>query len=124
MAVACLEPMILPEETQLKILKILEKEPDISQRRMAEHLGVSLGKANYCLRALVERGLVKADNFKKHGNKLAYAYYLTPQGMDEKAKITVRFLKYKIAEYDALREEIERLRSEVELIEIGMKSGD
>lgn len=119
MAVACLIPMSLPEETQLKILQILEKEPDISQRRMAEDLGVSLGKVNYCLKALVEKGWVKVNDFKKHNNKLAYAYFLTPHGMEEKARITVRFLKRKMAEYDALKEEIERLREEVKLNKTG-----
>ena len=124
MAVACLKPMTLPEETQLKLLQILEKEPDISQRRMAEILGVSLGKTHYCLKALVGKGLVKANNFKKHNNKLAYTYYLTPHGIDEKARITLRFLKYKIAEYEVLKEEIERLRGEVELIELREESGE
>lgn len=76
--------------------------------------GVSLGKANYCLRALVQKGLVKMDNFRRNDNKLAYSYLLTPSGIEAKARLTVSFLKYKVAEYEAIRNEIEELRRDAE----------
>ncbi len=101
------------QEIHLKLLRYLEKQPQVSQRELAEHLGVSLGKANYCLKALLQRGLVKARNFKNSANKRAYLYLLTPEGIEAKARISVRFLQYKIDEYEALRAEIEQLRIEV-----------
>ena len=102
----------MPEDTQYKVLKILENNPQVSQRELANELGVSLGKANYCLKALIEKGLVKANNFKNSANKLAYFYVLTPRGIEAKAKISVRFLQRKMKEYEALGEEIERLKIE------------
>lgn len=104
---------MLDDETHYKILKLLQEDPHISQRALAEVLGVSLGKTNYCLKALIRRGLVKARNFRNSNNKAAYAYFLTPMGMEEKAKVTARFLKRKMAEYEMLREEIKNLRREV-----------
>jgi EPS-associated MarR family transcriptional regulator len=103
----------MPEETHYKVLKILEQNPQVSQRELANELGVSLGKANYCLNALIEKGLVKANNFKNSANKRAYIYVLTPRGIDAKAKISVRFLQRKLDEYEALRAEIEELQSEL-----------
>ncbi|MFZ5592662.1 MAG: MarR family EPS-associated transcriptional regulator [Pseudomonadota bacterium] len=111
------------DETHYKILRLLQNDPHISQRALAETLGVSLGKTNYCLKALVNRGLIKARNFRNSRNKAAYAYFLTPKGMEEKAKVTVRFLKFKMAEYESLREEIELLRQEVALAESGTVPG-
>ncbi len=93
-------------------MKAIESNPQATQRELAEALGVSLGKANYCLRALVDRGWVKVRNFRANPNKLAYAYLLTPAGLDGKARLTVRFLKRKLDEYDLLRAEIEQLRRE------------
>ncbi len=107
-----MRPM-LDDETHYKILKLLQEDPHISQRALADVLGVSLGKTNYCLKALIGRGLVKARNFRNSNNKAAYAYFLTPMGMEEKAKVTARFLKRKMAEYETLREEIKSLRREV-----------
>lgn len=104
---------MLDDETHYKILKLLQEDPHISQRALAEVLGVSLGKTNYCLKALIRRGLVKARNFRNSNNKAAYAYFLTPMGMEEKAKVTARFLKRKMTEYEMLREEIKSLRREV-----------
>ena len=101
------------QETHLKVLRHLEENPNVTQRELAEALGISLGKANYCLKALIEKGLVKAKNFKNSANKRAYIYVLTPRGIDAKAKIAVRFLQRKLEEYEALRVEIEELRSEV-----------
>ncbi len=103
----------IDKEIHLKLLRLLAENPQVSQRELAEHLGVSLGKANYCLQALVERGLVKARNFKNNANKRAYLYLLTPKGVREKAQISVRFLQRKIEEHEALRAEIEELRHEL-----------
>jgi EPS-associated MarR family transcriptional regulator len=77
-------------------------------------MGVSLGKTNYCLKALMQKGLVKMDNFRRADSKLAYSYLLTPSGIEEKARLTVSFLKYKVAEYEAIRNEIEELRREAD----------
>ena len=101
------------EETHLSLLRYLEEHPQVSQRELAEHLGVSLGKTNYCLRALVEKGLVKARNFKNNRNKRAYLYILTPKGLDVKARITARFLKRKVSEYERLKAEIATLEAEL-----------
>ena len=102
----------MPEYTHYKVLKILEQNPQVSQRELAKELGVSLGKANYCLKALIEKGLVKANNFKNSSNKLAYIYVLTPSGIEAKAKISVQFLQRKMEEYEALGTEIEQLKRE------------
>jgi EPS-associated MarR family transcriptional regulator len=101
------------EDTHYKVLKLIEAQPDISQRDLAEQLGISLGKTNYCLKALIEKGWVKANNFKNSNNKLAYFYVLTPKGIEQKAVITHQFLKRKIQEYETLKQEIEQLKSEL-----------
>lgn len=100
------------EDTHYRVLKILEQNPHISQRELAGEMGVSLGKANYCLKGLIEKGLVKANNFKNSSNKLAYFYVLTPRGIEAKAKISVLFLQRKMEEYEALEAEIEQLKRE------------
>ena len=105
---------LLELETRVAVLRALQDNPKLSQRQLAELIGVSLGKTNYCLRALIEKGYVKADNFSNNPKKLGYMYQLTPQGIAEKAKITARFLKRKLAEHEALTQEIEQLRAEVE----------
>jgi EPS-associated MarR family transcriptional regulator len=102
------------DDTSYGLLKTLEDNPDLSQRDMAKRLGVSLGKVNFCLNALVAKGLLKVNNFRNSENKLAYAYLLTPHGVEEKARMTVRFLKYKMQEYEQLRAEIEALKREAE----------
>ena len=103
---------MLSDEYRYKILKRLEANPEISQRELAGELGISLGRVNYCIQALVEKGLVKANNFRNSKNKKGYAYLLTPRGIEDKAKITVEFLKIKIAEHEALTKEIKSLREE------------
>ena len=103
----------MTEDTHYHVFKILETNPGISQRELAGELGVSLGKANYCIRAMIDKGLVKANNFKNSANKRAYFYVLTPKGIETKAKISVRFLARKMAEYEALRVEIEELKARV-----------
>ena len=100
----------LQEDTHFRVLSLLEQNPDMSQRDLAKALGVSLGGINYSLKALIQRGMVKAQNFKKSETKLAYAYVLTPQGIAEKTKLTARFLKRKMEEYDALKAEIDSLQ--------------
>ncbi len=102
------------QEIHLKILSQLEKDPQITQRALANALGVSLGKANYCMKALIKKGMVKAENFKNSDNKRAYLYVLTPKGIEAKAHISMRFLQRKIEEYETLRMEIEQLKSELE----------
>ena len=106
---------MLTDEYRYKILKLVENNPEISQRQLATALGISLGKTNFCLKALIEVGSIKAKNFKNSKNKLAYMYLLTPTGVEEKAKITVSFLKTKMQEYEALQNEIGRLQKEVQL---------
>jgi len=102
------------EEIHYKLLRLLQQNPGISQREAAQELGVSLGKVNYCLRALVRKGWVKARNFKNSQNKAGYLYLLTPRGLEEKASLTVRFLGVKMREFEALRSEIEQMRRESE----------
>lgn len=102
----------MQDEITYKILKSIEKNPSQSQRELSQSLGVSLGKVNYCLRALVDKGLVKANNFRKNPNKAGYLYLLTPKGVDEKATVTVRFLKRKMDEYERLKQEIADLQEE------------
>lgn len=104
--------MQITEETRYHLLKLLETNPSISQREISEVLGLSLGKVNYCLQALMEKGWVKARNFKNSKNKMAYVYLLTPSGLEEKARVTYQFLRQKLEEINALRLEIESLRDE------------
>ena len=103
----------MSDEIHYRILRLLDARPDISQRQLASELGVSLGKTNYCLQALLRKGWIKADNFKNSHNKIAYTYLLTPEGVERKAKIAVRFLKRKMTEFEAIKQEIEQLREEV-----------
>jgi len=103
---------VLSEDLRYKLLKLLAEEPQISQRDLAVRLGISVGKANYCLSALAEKGLVKINNFRKANNKLAYAYLLTPNGIEEKARVTVSFLQRKMREYADLKEELDALMQE------------
>ena len=101
------------QETQFKALKLLEQNPHFSQRELSAELGVSLGKTHYVVKALINMGWVKLDNFRRSDNKLGYAYLLTAKGISEKANITIGFLARKQLEYDALRDEIEQLKTEV-----------
>lgn len=113
---------MLTDEYRYKILKLVEDKPEISQRELAKALGISLGKTNFCLKALAEVGLLKVSNFRNSKNKLAYMYVLTPKGIEEKAGITMRFLKYKMQEYENLKAEIEELRRAAgEFVEGGAK---
>ncbi len=102
----------LQEDTYFRVMRLLQENPDITQRELAKRLGVSLGGLNYCLKALIEKGLVKIQNFQQSKNKFGYVYVLTPQGIAEKAGLTNRFLKRKMEEYDALKAEIESLKKD------------
>jgi len=112
---------VLTEENRYQLLKLLEKNPSLNQRELAKAMGLSLGKTNYCLNALIEKGLVKAANFKRSKTKMNYAYFLTPKGIDEKARVTLQFLKHKQMEYDHLVKELEELQKEAALIDNGQK---
>ncbi|MGY6587783.1 MAG: MarR family EPS-associated transcriptional regulator [Wenzhouxiangella sp.] len=104
----------LDTELRLKLLRVLEQHPELSQRQIARELGVSLGKTNYCLKALAEKGWIKMANFGRSTQKHRYIYQLTPGGVSAKLKLTQRFLARKISEHEALTAEIQRLRLEVE----------
>ncbi|MEB0140835.1 MULTISPECIES: MarR family EPS-associated transcriptional regulator [unclassified Undibacterium] len=101
------------EDAYLAVLRLLEQQPQMSQREIAAELGVSLGKTNYCLKALLEKGWLKMQNFHGSSNKLAYAYLLTPSGIVEKSAITARFLKRKMQEYEHLQTLIHSLQDEL-----------
>jgi EPS-associated MarR family transcriptional regulator len=107
------ERSTIDDELRYRLLGLLAANPRLSQREIADVLELSLGKVNYCLRALAEKGWVKARNFKNSRNKLAYMYLLTPSGFEEKARVTYQFLLAKLTEVDTLRKEIEALRDEV-----------
>ena len=104
----------LTDPQRLELLKLLQEQPQMSQRDLAQAMGVRLGKANYCLNALMEKGLVKLARFRANPEKRQYAYLLTPAGVTEKTRITMEFLRHKVAEYEALEKEIERLRGDLE----------
>jgi EPS-associated MarR family transcriptional regulator len=103
----------IQEDTHFRIMRILQENPDLTQRDLAEKLGMSVGGLNYCLNALIDKGLVKMQNFSNSKNKFKYVYLLTPMGIAEKVALTNRFLSRKMEEYDALKLEIEALKSEV-----------
>ena len=111
---------VLSDKDRYELLKLLETQPELSQREIAKHLGISLGKVNFCLKALVDKGLVKARRFRKSTNKKAYLYVLTLKGIEEKSKVTVRFLARKQAEHRQLQEEIESLKAEAGKIRAGI----
>ncbi|MFC1747396.1 MarR family EPS-associated transcriptional regulator [Pseudomonadota bacterium] len=106
----------MKDETRYQLLKQLEQNPNLTQRELAEAMGISLGKTNYCLNALIKRGWVKAKNFHHSKNKLGYVYLLTPNGVEEKSRVTLQFFKTKQQEYDNLVKELEELRREASLL--------
>ena len=110
----------LESEEVLRLLQEIKKTPEMTQRELSSRLDISLGKVNFLIRALIDKGFIKANNFKNAKNKYAYLYLLTPRGIEEKTKITGRFLKRKIKEYKQMEEEIRQLKKEV--IEIGIPS--
>jgi len=110
---------IPPQESEdiMRILAVIRENPALTQREISSRLGFSLGKVNYLIRSVIQRGLVKVDNFKTSGNKISYLYKLTPRGIEEKTRTTYLFLKRKMAEYERLEEEIRELRRELEAAE-------
>ena len=106
--------MMLSDEMRYRVMRLLEGNPRMSQRDLARELGISLGKVNYCLQALIHKGLVKATNFKNSHRKAAYMYLLTPHGIEEKGRLTVQYLRIKVREYEKLKDEIEQMRREAE----------
>ena len=102
----------LSEETTYKLLKLVKDNPHMSQREIAAHMGVSLGKVNYCLKSLVKKGHLKVKNFYGNNNKKAYMYILTPRGIEEKARLTYTYLKIKMREYEEIKAEIKSLKRE------------
>ncbi len=105
-----------------KVLSLLSEEPTLSQRELSEKLGVSLGKINYCIQALVTKGSLKMKNFRNSQNKKAYAYILTPKGIEQKAHLTIEFLKIKMQEYELIKKEIEELQSQAAKDEVLKKN--
>lgn len=101
-------------DSHYKLMRLIEQNPELSQRELARALGISLGKANYCIQALIAKGWVKANNFRNSTNKLGYAYLLTPEGIEQKAVLTRNFLKRKMKEYEALQQEIEQLQKDIQ----------
>ena len=102
------------KDIHLDLLRKLEANPEYTQRELSQEMGVSLGKINYCMKKLIEKGSVKLSNFNKNPNKVGYAYILTPKGIEEKTKLTFTFLKIKMKEYEMLKEEIELLKEDAE----------
>ena len=100
------------KQNQYQILKSLEQDSNFTQRQLSNNLGVSLGKINYCLKSLIEKGFIKVNNFRNSNNKIQYSYLLTPKGIEEKVKLTLDFIRIKTQEYDTLKQEIESLKQE------------
>jgi EPS-associated MarR family transcriptional regulator len=107
------------EDNAFRVMRLLQANPDLTQRELAQELGVSVGGLNYCLKALIDKGWVKMQNFSQSKNKFGYVYILTPNGMSEKAALTRRFLKRKMSEYEALKAEIEALSAEANHVQVG-----
>lgn len=114
-AVACPRRVVvaISDEMRFRIIRLIESRPEVTQREIASDLNVSLGKVNYCVKALVEKGLVKVGNFQKNPNKIAYLYMLTPSGIQEKLELTHAFLRHKLAEHEQIRAEIGLLRADL-----------
>ena len=99
------------QQSKYQLLKSLEQDAKLTQRQLSEKLGISLGKVNYCLKSLIQKGFVKISNFKNSKHKLQYSYFLTPSGIEEKTKLTIEFLQVKTKEYEMLKEEVERIKN-------------
>jgi len=100
------------EDVRFRVLRLIEKRPEASQREIADALGVSVGAVNYCVRALIDKGHIKVANFRASKNKLGYVYVLTPEGIAARANLAVRFIERKLAEYNTIKDELDQLRSE------------
>jgi EPS-associated MarR family transcriptional regulator len=105
------------KDIRLDLLRRLESNPEYTQRELSQDMGVSLGKVNYCMKKLTEKGWIKLTNFSRNPNKIGYAYLLTPKGIEEKTKLTFTFLKIKMKEYEVLKDEINLLKKDTEQLE-------
>jgi len=110
-------------EEMLILMRVINENPQMTQRDLSSRLGLSLGKINFLIKSLIEKGFIKADNFKNSNNKISYLYLLTPAGIEEKTKITYRFLKRKMEEYEKLENEIRHLKKEVDLLDNSVPEG-
>jgi EPS-associated MarR family transcriptional regulator len=110
-------------EEMLILMRVINENPQMTQRDLSSRLGLSLGKINFLIKSLIEKGFIKADNFKNSNNKISYLYLLTPAGIEEKTKITYRFLKRKMEEYEKLENEIRYLKKEVDLLDNSVPEG-
>ena len=106
------------KDIRLDLLRKIEMKPEYTQRELSREMGVSLGKVNYCLKKLTEKGLIKIKNFKRSHNKIGYVYLLTPKGVEEKTKLTFLFLKIKMNEFEVLKEEIAKLKEDTGKIQV------
>jgi len=107
-------PAPLENEEALRIIREIDQSPEVSQRELSTRLGISLGKVNFLINALIGKGFIKVENFKKSSNKIAYLYNLTPKGIEEKSRMTYHFLKRKMREYEQLELEIRQLQEEMQ----------
>lgn len=105
-------------EIRLKLLKLIEKKPELTQREMSRRMGVSLGKVNYCISAFVDKGRIKIERFKNNENKTAYMYRLTPKGFEDLTKLTFTFLKIKLDEYKVIKQEIQSLSDQIDQMDL------
>lgn len=110
-------------EEMLILMRVIDENPQMTQRDLSSRMGLSLGKINFLIKSLIEKGFIKADNFKNSNNKISYLYLLTPAGIEEKTKITYRFLKRKMEEYEKLENEIRHLKKEVDLLDNSVPEG-
>jgi EPS-associated MarR family transcriptional regulator len=117
-------PPAVSEEFRYKIMRLVEQNPSITQREVAQRLGVSIGKTNFCLKALIDKGILKATSFCNSRNKRAYVYVLTPRGIEEKATLTLRFLKKKREEYEAIQKEIADLTEQAQNLGKGLAASE
>ena len=109
------------KDIHLDLLRKLESNPEYTQRELSKEMGVSLGKVNYCMKKLVEKGLIKLTNFSRNPNKVGYIYLLTPTGIEEKTRLTFAFLKIKLEEYKILKDEISKLKQDTEKLKSKQK---
>lgn len=112
-ATSATQPTGAEQQLALSVLRLLSSQPDLTQRQLAKALGISLGKANFIVRAVLAKGWVKAENFRRSNHKLGYIYVLTPQGIAQRIRLTQAFVAHKEQEYERLRNEIEKLRTEM-----------
>ena len=110
-------------EEMLILMRVINENPQMTQRDLSSRMGLSLGKINFLIKSLIEKGFIKADNFKNSNNKISYLYLLTPAGIEEKTRITYRFLKRKMEEYEKLENEIRHLKKEVDLLDNSVPEG-